>query len=255
MDQGSRKPKQSLDRSFKFIDLKKKNTKNFGKDEFFCFLSFSSVITGYFHVLGSVYLLPPFPFHLPLPFMNHNCQSSEKKLKLKTKKKEKRRRRRELKVKFKKKKKTQNLQFGAMQIKINSIKFKYGIKGQKEKEKKNQTQQFDAMQLKSIVSNSNLLPKKKTNSNLELKGKLKKNQTQQYDAMQIKIIGTKFNSFTKKIKKIQIWNNRANKKKTKPNNLMQCKLKSLVPNLTLLPKNKKKDKFKSDPLVPIQQWH
>ena len=48
-----------------------------------------------------------------------------------------------------------------MQIKINSIKFKYGIKGQKEKEKKNQTQQFDAMQLKSIVSNSNLLPKKK----------------------------------------------------------------------------------------------
>ena len=142
-----------------------------------------------------------------------------------------------------------------MQIKINSIKFKYGIKGQKEKEKKNQTQQFDAMQLKSIVSNSNLLPKKKTNSNLELKGKLKKNQTQQYDAMQIKIIGTKFNSFTKKIKKIQIWNNRANKKKTKPNNLMQWKLKSLVPNLTLLPKNKKKDKFKSDPLVPIQQWH
>ena len=105
MDQGSRKPKQSLDRSLKFIDLKKKNTKNFGKDEFFCFLSFSSVITGYFHVLGSVYLLPPFPFHLPLPFMNHNCQSSEKKLKLKTKKKERRRRRRELKVKLKKKKK------------------------------------------------------------------------------------------------------------------------------------------------------
>ena len=60
------------------------------------------------------------------------------------------------------------------------------------------------MQLKSIVSKSNLLPKKKTNSNLELKGKLKKNQTQQYDAMQIKIIGTKFNSFTKKQKKRQI---------------------------------------------------
>ena len=64
--------------------------------------------------------------------MNHNCQSSEKKLKLKTKKKEKRRIRRELKVKLKKKKKTQNLQFGAMQIKINSIKFKSFTKKKKQ---------------------------------------------------------------------------------------------------------------------------
>ena len=61
-----------------------------------------------------------------------------------------------------------------MKIKINSIKFKYGIKGQKEKEKKNQTQQFDAMQLKSIVSNSNLLPKKKNKFKSGIKGQIKK---------------------------------------------------------------------------------
>lgn len=133
MDQGTRKPKQSLDSSLIFMVFYYKKILKFLKkmNSFaFCLSPLSSQVIFMYWAL--CICSRPSHFTFPLPFMKHKCQSSEKKLKLNTKKKEEKR---ELKGKFKK---NQTKQFGAMamQIKINSIKLK---------------------------SNPNLLPEKNTN--------------------------------------------------------------------------------------------